>query len=398
MIPFFQTGRTALRRPRSGFFAGALAMACLVALVVAGFGCDRLEEQQGNLPDLSLSDDWSYPYYLVIGGGLSETLSVLTVSGDASFSLANDAQLTCTGVNQTQLYDGRLYALCSLSNSVVVYDPNNLEISREVALGSGTNPMALAFYQDQKAYVSSFVSDAVIYYDLSGTEAKRLATIPMPDGSTLPKDSPDTEAWARPGGIVRDGNRVYCALANLDASFAAAGPGLVAVIDAQENTLAGTIKLTGKNTVNLYLDEKNNRLFTVSAGDYAPGQGYVGNGRVEIIDLETQTVTDAVALDGAPFEMVVAPNNIAYLGNGREGLLLGFDLDTLAAIDPIDLRGSTNAAGLSFVSALAVDGRGLLYAAEFNQDRLFVLDTEDSHGVVRSFSVNDGPETLTFLR
>jgi hypothetical protein len=52
---------------------------------------------------------------------------------------------------------------------------------------------------------------------------------------------------------------------------------------------------------------------------------------------------------------------------------------------------------LSYASAAACDGNNLLYATDFNHDRLFVIDTEDGNRIIAELGTNDGPDTLTLV-
>jgi len=380
-----------------------LLFAALLATLAAG--CEDLVEQREELPTLHVNDDdsrdvskpWEYPYYLVIGGGYSETLSLLTVSGPGEFSLVNDVQLTGSGINDTVVREGELFAACSLTNSVVVYDTQDLSIKREVSVGTSQNPMALAFYESKRAYLANYVSNAITYFDLADEEGGALAVIAMPSGNDLPRDAGVEETWARPNDVVVAGNRVYATLGNLQGLHTAGGPGLVAVIDAPSQSLVKSIELTGRDTVGMHLDEDAGLLYAVSAGEF-DDTWFIGNGVVEIINLASEKITGTVHLNGSPFEMVIAAGGAAFCNNGKEGVILSFDTKTLEVLDPIDIRDPGDELALSFASALAVDGNGYLYAAEFNHDKLFVIDTHNSNDIIAVFVVNDGPDTLSFIR
>ncbi len=374
----------------------ALLIAALIAAAV--MGCDELEEQSEDVPAIIYGgDDWDYPYYLVIGGGLSETLSLLTISGPERYAVDNDVQLSCGSINQTLVKDGELFALCSLTHSVLVYDIHDLSISREISVGVGSNPLGMAFYEGNKAFITNYITNNVTYYDLNDDEGQVLATILMPSSDELPSDTGEHKTQARPGGAVMAGDKLFVALSNLDDTYVAGGPGLLAVIDGPSKTLTKTITLKGRDTVGVW-SEENGFVYAVSAGDYTNEKGFVGNGLVELIDVESLEIVDSVDIGGAPFDMVVTNEGIAYLGNGLEGVVLSFDTATLEVLDSIDIRDSNDELGLSFTSALAADGNGYLYAVEFNHDRLFVIDTLSGNKIVDRFTVNDGPDTLSFIR
>jgi len=95
--------------------------------------------------------------------------------------------------------------------------------------------------------------------------------------------------------------------------------------------------------------------------------------------------------------MVIAPSGLAYLENGADGLVLVVDLDAGAPLPSIDLRRHVPPSGLSYISGLALDPAGRLYAVDFNSDYLYVVDPAQDNKVIYETTVNDGPNTLTFL-
>lgn len=369
-----------------------LLCALLCAALLVAISCDE---------DPETNDDFRHgeAAYLVIGGGFSETLSVLRVGPGPSFDLFADVAPTGSAINHTVYRDGLLYAVCSLSNSVVVYD-RDLRVVREISVGEGTNPMSLAFVGDDLAWVTDLVADDVRLIDLGpGVAASERvsAIVEMPAGDALPRDAGVAQSWARPGGAVVVGERLFVALAHLSGQYVAGGPGLLAVIDTATRELEAVIELNGRDTVQVVYDSAREVVWAVSAGDFLSGEGFIGNGLLEAIDPATLAVVEQIEIDGAPYELLLGDGSTAYLGNGGDGRLLVVDLDSGAQLDSIDLRRHAGEAGLSFVSALATDAAGLLYVAELNSDYLYVLDPAYNHEIVADFLVNDGPDTLTFI-
>lgn len=373
-----------------------IILICLVFTIIGG--CDNLEPRDEDAPDLGDDDDennWDYPYYLVIGAGLSETLSVLEINADDEFSLYNDVQLTGQGINQLTYHDNALYAVCSLSHSVVIYDADDLSVLREVSVGIGTNPMTLSFFEDEKGFLTNFIGNTISYFDLTG-DGELIADIPMPEGANLPTNPGET-SYARPSTCAFAGEKLYCALSNLEQTWIAGGPGLLAVIDPLKYRIDDLIMLDGEDAINIYPEPEKDRVWIVMAGDYTSSDGFVGDGMVQAVDTNSLKIIHTVNVPGAPFEMVVNSEGTAYLGNGMDGKILTFDTDSLVVGQSINITSSENDLGLAFASALAIDGHGLLYAAEFNQDRLYVIDTLDSDRIVDEFLINDGPDAMTFI-
>jgi len=369
----------------------------LLSAATAGIGCDDLEEQEEET-DIGDGDEAEYPFYLVIGGGLSETLSVLRIEEGPSFELFNDVVLTGSAINQTLWHDDSFYAVCSLSHSVIIYN-GDLDIRREVSVGVGSNPMNAALSEDDTAWISGMVSGDVRLVDLGAgvdEDDRLLATVEFSD-DLLPHDEGTDQTWPRPNGVVLRDQWLWVVLSNLEDNWLAGGPGVLAVVDTDDESVDGAVTLQGRDPIGVLWDEERNLLWVVSAGDYVTGEGFAGNGLLEAVDIEEREVVQTIEVEGAPFELLIADSSLGYLVNGQDGRLLVVDLDEGEQLDSIDLRDDDDTYGLSFISALAVDPEGLLYVAEFNNDKLFVIDPAQNHDVIAEFVVNDGPDTLTFI-
>lgn len=404
-----------MKDPRRITCAAKTALIILLLACLTAIACEPLEEQ-GDDSDVDLDDDdddnddpgdddddddgWTYPYHLVIGGGLSETLDLVTIEGRGEAGIQNDVRPTASAINQTLVYRDELYAVCSLSHSVIVYDLDHLDLEREFSLGVGSNPMTLAFHRDFRAYVSNYVTNDVTLYDLdpdfAGAE-RLLAAIPMPGEGELPADNPGEPAWARPGGVVVLGDQVYVSLSNLQGRHMAAGPGVIVVIDALTNQITDSIETVGRDLIALWHDAPGGVLFSTAAGDWQEGQGFIGNGGVDVLDLDTGVLVDYIDTGGTPFEMTVCPNRRAYLGNGKEAIVLSFDADTGEILPSINIKEPDDPLGLSYASALVCDGNNVLYAADFNHDVLFIIDTQDGNRILEQLETNDGPDTLSLI-
>lgn len=388
-----------------GFFKKQRMVSILLLLIVwmpIVTACEELKEQEG-AAEFRLAEGpengSDYPYYLVIGGGLSETLSVLRIEAGPSFTMFTDVAPTGSAIHFSTYHDNSLYAVCSLSNSVVVYD-SDLNVLREVSVGEGANPLALDLADGNTAWLVNFVSQDVRLVDLAAdvsSHQRIRRVVSMPAGDQLPRDDGVEQTWSRPSSLIYLNQRLFVTLANLDERFVAGGPGLLAVIDAENGEVAALPQLSGRDPVFLTYDQNRDLLWICQAGDAVPETGYLGNGLLEAVDLETLEVRRQIEIDGAPFEMLIADANIAYLANGMDGRLLLVDLESEKQLESIELRSTSDGNELAYVSAIAMDPAGYLYAAEFNSDHLYVLDPANDHEIVASFVVNDGPDTLTFI-
>jgi len=363
--------------------------------------CDELDEESGDGAAAFTDDDDgdTYPYFLAVGGGLSETFSILKIKRGREYEFFKDIALTGSSINQVVVHDDELVAVCSLSNSLVVYD-SQLQLRREVSVGQGANPMSVAFTPDGTAWVASLLADDVRQLDLrAGLSASErlLNIVPMPAGDILPHDTGVQISYARPNGLAIADDELFVGLANLDAAWNPAGPAVIAVLSATSGEILATVVLAGRKVVGLQYDAARGLVWACSAGEMNAPDEFLGNGRLEAVDPETRQVVVDIPIAGSPMEMVIGSDGLAYLGNGMDGRLLLADLDAGAQLASVDLRLHPASTGLSFISALAMDPDGFLYVAEFNSDYLYVLDPAHDHDVVYELVVNDGPDTLTIL-
>jgi hypothetical protein len=384
------------RAARPGIAAGLFILPLIVCALL--FGCDHLEERATGLcNNLDRGSGWNYPFHLVIGGGLSETLSVLSIKDEDSFEICNDVSKTAQSINETVAREGEIYAVCSLSNSVVVYDETDLSISREIGVGESTNPMSLTFDDNGLAWVANYLTNDVRAFDMSsGTpDGERLkAVVPMPSSDQLPADADDS-GYARPDDILVIGTRLLVLCGNMNDLYVSAGPGVLAEYDTSDLSLTRIVVLSGRNPIDIEAD--GDRLVIAEAGTYdAVSGGFAGDGIVEILNAETLDSEAVIEMNAAPFKMIRSPWGTWYFENGARGTVLAADLENLKALAPIELP-SASGPGVSFASAVEADGHGFLYAAEFNHDKLYIMDSAQDYQIVASFTVNGGPDTLLML-
>jgi hypothetical protein len=133
-------------------------------------------------------------------------------------------------------WNGLLYVSNAAVGSVVVVDPSRAgaqAIVAEIDLGPGAYPQGMAF-TGGKGYVALNGTDRIAVLDLAAAVA---------DPARAVTRSIDVSSLASPGGralpsrLVVLGGRLYATLWNLDASFAPAGAGRLAVVDVATDAL-----------------------------------------------------------------------------------------------------------------------------------------------------------------
>jgi len=361
----------------------------LMILISSGCGSANVMEP-GVVPDGTK---------VLVANSLGETMSRFTFN-NGTYIAQNDIAPTGQAPNQILVRNGTGYVVNSMSNSILAFDLETLDVLFEASVGAGKSPFNMAFTTKDEIIVTNFAgNDCVIMNTSAGYTSDRvLATIPLPSSSDLPKDSGVQETKAFPEAVQVSGGMAYVSIANLDSStFAAGGPGLVAIIDLSSNQLMSTFQTTGRDTVGLYINPYNPfEMYILSAGDMdTQTWEYEGNGRIDIFDLSSKGIKKSVDADGAPFEMVISPSGIGYITDGMEGKILTFDAIDYEMEQPITISEDS---GKSYASGLALGSNYLLYALEFNNDELIVIDTQSSNEIVDRIKTGDGPDALVVLK
>ncbi|MBN1420336.1 MAG: PKD domain-containing protein [Planctomycetes bacterium] len=392
-----------------------LLLACAAAIALSG--CDEPSARgvRGGAVGPAASE------VIIVANGLGESFSVLPLGE----GIRNDWGRTGAAPNAIVLRGAEGFLVNSLSNAIQVFDPATMATRREVSVGSGANPMEIAFLSDDpadlRAYVSLFVAGAIDLIDLSSAPAgpRRIARIDL-DAIDLARDAPGFRTRPFPGGIARSGRRIFATLANLtDArgGLTAGGPGVLAVIDADPdsprfNEGLGTVILAGRDPVTIRaFEEDPDLLFVASAGSYdgRPGAGgFAGDGLVEIVDASTLEVLGSIATGGAPLEVAFATDGTGYIADGMCPAIDVFDARAAAArarsavSPPEDLsdlvrdRILVRAAPSGFVSGLAVASDGRLFALDFEADRLVEIAPDGA--IVARHATGDGPDAIAIAR
>ncbi len=390
----------------------------LVVALVATIGFAACSEPKTNseVPgslDLSENDDTGIFESLLVINSLSEDFSVIEsldaepqVRNHLSMSPdSNSDRLPCQGVSDGQFFGSLLYVTCSLSHQVHVFNASDLSLQKVIKFDLGTNPSRFVVINENLAVASLFGANKVLLARPAASLAKEeQRIISQVDLSELSLSSePEGIGKPRPGGIVVKEGKAYVALAHLNDAFSAAGPAYLAVIDLEDGVILQTYEMTGKNAVSVIsgtTESTEDNLYVIQAGSYKEGVGYLGDGVVDVFDLSSSEITASIAIDGAPFEGVIAEDGVFYLSNGKEGVIKTFDGETFERGEDIDIRDlgceKPDKDQLSFVSSLIVD-QEFLYATEFNSDCLLQIKRSDLE-VTQSLKVGDGPDVLVRIK
>lgn len=345
-------------------------------------------------PPLGADDDGS-DYRILIANGLSETIT-LVERHKSKWTVRDNFLPTGQSPSQMIFHDGLVYLVNSLSNSIQIIDPEIPETVREISTGAGTNPIAVAFIDENTLAASCYLTDEVIIIDMRSDtppSERIIARVEMPPPDKLPHD-PGKITRAAPGGLVVTDNKIYVVCSNLIFFHTAGGPGVLVEIDIENRRIDRTWPLTGRDTTGiLHSPRFPRRLVLVSAGDFELSQGFVGSGAVESFDLDTHEIFQLVQVGGSPFEGVIGPNDILYLENAKEARVLRVDLHEGVELDgfPLPDQGMS----LSYASSmLALPG--LLLVTDFNSDRLYIVDPYTME-ILAELATGEGPDAMALI-
>lgn len=323
---------------------------------------------------------------LVIVNTLAETLSVVDTAG----GVHNNVQVTGAAPNAILHDPPYLYVVNSLSNSIEVVRDSDLAVVCEISVGKGKNPMHAALIRPRTLAVTGFLSQTLEIVDI---ETRRVVRSIDLAGIALPRDDPAIGGKSYPYGVAVNKGRIFVTLANLtDAhgGLTAAGPGVVAVFDADTYASLGTIVLAGADPV--YAGAYANKVFVACAGHYSgditkpQSSGFAGDGSIEQIDAEGLTLERSYALAAAPFSFAISEDGRLYASNAMGARIPRLNIAS-GALDYIDLEGS-------YISAVLVD-HATIFALDFSTDRLYALDL--SGKAQARYPVGDGPIAMVSL-
>ncbi len=352
----------------------------IVIAFVFLYGCDKAGTNADIVGESLDSGSVDLSQSVIIANSLAETLSVLDDNG----AIHNNVQVTGAAPNSILYETPYVYVINSQSNSVLVLNEKDLSIAGEISVGTNKNPMYAAVAGEHILAVSGFISQTL---DILDTSQKKVTSSIDLSAITLPCDVAGIAGKSYPQGVAVTEGRIFVALSNLTdyyGGLTAAGSGVVAVFDAATLESLGTVVLEGADPVDV--KAVGGKVIVACAGHYEgditkpQSKGFKGDGTIEIIDAASLGLDKSYHLSAAPFSFSVSSSGIIYATNAMGGNIPEIDLAT-GDISYLNL------ASAFISSVLSVDG--MLYALDFSNDRLYVLN---SGGTVQTqYTVGDGP-------
>lgn len=295
---------------------------------------------------------------------LGESLSKVELD---SGQVVTNAILLDSAPNDIVISGNLAYVVNSLSNNVQVFDLALEQTVGTIEILKGINPYYIALDNQQRAFVSNWMTGNVSVLDLqSGLESDAITTGGVPQGLCV-VDS-----------------MLFVTDVNFDMGSSTYGPGRLLAFSLTSLELVNSLEVgTNPQTVVLGPDEKLHVVCTGIIG--------TGTGRIDIVDPQTLTLERSISIGGSPGALAFNSQHVAYLASvamAGEGRLLTYDALTYAV-----LNGTSNPIVLpSSVMDVACTADDHIFAACFNTDELVELD--ENNTIVREFTVGHGPIAL----
>jgi len=283
------------------------------------------------------------------------------------------------------VYGNSLYIVQSGSQSLMVLDKNSLAIQTEISLGNNTNPWDLAVVSSSKVYVTNYAAHTVAVVDPSQPSLGVIKTIAMPSGQALAPFIATQSSYAYPQGIAYDQNKIYVGLTNLNANWAAGGPGLVVVINTSTDLIEKVITLNHTNPQVIYKSSYYpHTLFISEAGNYD------NSGVIDVIDTSTDTIIGSISVGGAPGNIAISSTGKGFATDGSWGSgvkLFSFSVNPYQALTPVVVTSN------GWASSVLINDKDEIFVTDYNNHGLYILSL---NGIIKSGPVqlSNAPKIL----
>jgi len=313
------------------------------------------------LPKLSFSQSAR----LWVANGLAETASrIILDSGTVSNHLLTLGIIP----NQIVVSDNYLLAVNSGESNIQVFNRNTIAELGTIELGPNKNPWNLVMVDSAVGYVTNFNTNTVSKFNA----ISRTVLDEFPVGQ-----SPEGLAFAR--------GKIWVCNTGFNPNDFSYGQGEVALVDPAADSVIVRINVgTNPQAVKHTPDGK---LLVVCTGNF----GSIA-GSLYIIDPTGQTVIDSILTGGQPSTAAVTSGNVAYLPAGGfvgNGNVFKVNLNTKTVeCGP----GNPIPVGIGATDAIYDIDSGYVYVACFSDGTVRKIDSADA--VPASYQMGDGPVSL----
>lgn len=298
---------------------------------------------------------------VLIINGLGETLTAIDI---ADMTVHNNMMTLGKWPNYLTSDEDRhyVYVVNSGDNQVMEIDAHSGVVKRRLDIGIGRNPWGCEIV-GAMLWVTNLLNGEVTVIDLNTGNVSARVQI----GGT-------PQAVHIHDGVVYVTDTAF--------QYGSFGRGRVVAIDADSRAELFSCHV-GKNPQDLLVDESG-RLHVVCSGSYSMGDEH--QGEIHVIDATTLTPLDTLELGGSPSAICAGSGGMIYTA-GYWGGVLVYDANTLEVQNDLS---SPLLQGDGFMDIEFDASSGLLFLADFDDDRVTVLD-QSSGQVVSRLGVGDGP-------
>ena len=327
------------------------------------------------------------------GGGVVEdtTIGVTLLSQAVRRNLA---QLG-SGPTAIEIRGNRAYVINGFFNNIQIFDldQNTPQQIGTIALPQGSDPVAMAFLDDTRAYVANNVGQSVALVNLQTRQCEVLIIRAGQRGPTEPCQEVIVVSgtpFEDPSGIAIVNGVVYVANNNImvteEFEVVPLGAGFVTAIDAETNQIIRTI--TASRTNSNGITTINDNIYVVNAGILEPDFSSCNFNfppSIDVIDTQTNEISHTIEIPlseenptvCSPGRLAPTPDDrFGYLGLGLVGAILKVDIEGNSLVNgpsnPIVIPGLT---GLNFIGEIEINQDGLGFMTLFNTDQIAVINT-----------------------
>jgi hypothetical protein len=296
-----------------------------------------------------------------------------------------------------EIQGNRAYVVNGFSDNIQVFNLNQDPPSQvgTIVLPPGSNPVAIAFLDNNHAYVVNFTAHGVALVNVQTRQCELLIvrsdSVPINTSPCQEVTTVNPDFFEDPTGVAIANGKVYVANANLNDFFEPAGNGFVTVIDTGTNNILGTINTTGQNEIGM-ITNVDDRLYVVNSGatifdsvtgtficdiDSPPSINVISAQTDGIIDTINIPLSEQNPFVCSPIRVEPTPDGkFGYMGLGLVGALLKVDLENNTVVrgpdNPIIV---TPLSELNFTADIQIRDDGLGFTSLFNTDEIAVIDT-----------------------
>lgn len=330
--------------------------------------------------------------------GVTGTASLVKVRFNTRFSVERDLEAVSGDAVARASGSGVYIINRFFFDNIQSLDPaNHFLTALQFSTGNGSNPHDLIEVDPNRLYITRYEPP---YNDIliAGREdGQPIGFIELSDFATNSSSTP------RADGMTMAEGRVLVSLQNIDSSFREYGPGIIAVIDPNTDTVAHTIKLAGRNPFGRpALDETTGDLFYAMAGVFQGTLSRVLSGGIEVVDPVSLTtrglLVDDDDLGGNLSGVAVAPEGFGRIAYCIVTMATGMNQVRMFNPDSGVIAPGVIYQSSSFLPEIVSDGDGYIIIAEhdINDPRLVVISASSGQ-IVATPGISLPPFSVAIL-